>query len=342
MMARGLKRSLIGGLGNVSDDDNTDLTSATENIAATATPPAFRKATGGAGSAWKAGALAHTQADLEDARQNLAQDILTGDQVIEIDPQMISDPIGSDRRSDWMEQEGFLSLIESIRENGQDMPVLVWPKDPNWRPDSIEPKNLEHVQFLLLAGRRRCEASIKLGRPVRAVIASQEGRAGNEALFNMLVLRFRENEEREDLSAFERLLSIGQMYEELRATSEAKVTAKDFASRIGVHESIVSRSRAVHRSKDEILNAFKNAYEMSFHDFQHVLAQLAGQSVKRGKTQSKPQKLKVTRKIGSRNLFVETMDGKLSIKTSGVKLDKSRLEGLSDLIADYLNHIGSD
>ena len=257
-MARGLKRSLIDGLGKAPETDKGEQIAAPEENTAPATPPAFRKATGGAGSAWKAGALAHTQADLDEARENLAQDILTGDQVIEIDPEMISDPIGSDRRSDWMEQEGFLSLVESIRENGQDMPILVWPEDPDWRPDSIEPKNLERVQFLLLAGRRRREAARKLGQPVRAVIASQEGRAGSEATFNMLVLRFRENEEREDLSAFERLLSIGQMYEELKATSEAKVTAKDFASRIGVHESIVSRARAVHRSKDDILNAFKN------------------------------------------------------------------------------------
>lgn len=338
-MAMSIKKSLLN-QGKKAEDDNSEL--AGDSEIETSVPAAFKKTSGGAGSAWKAGALAHTQANLELSREILAQDILAGNQVIEIDPEMISDPIGTDRRADWKEQEEFLSLVDSLRKNGQDMPVLVWPVEPDWKPDELEPKNLERVQFLLLAGRRRCEATRQLGVPVRAVIASQEGRGTSQDTFKMLVLRFRENEEREDLGAFERLLSIGQMFEELSSSSSEKITAKELASRIGVHESIVSRARAVYKTKDEILNAFKNAYELSFHDLQNILSQLSEQPIKQVKETAKATKIKVMRKIGKRNLSIETIDGKLSIKTTGVKLDKERLENLGDLIANYLNKNGSE
>ena len=341
-MARGLKRSLLKDMGK-SPADAVEAQPPVDDGTSNATPKAFMRASAGAGSAWKAGALAETQAGLDEAREAMGSDVLNGDQVLEIDPNMIRDPVGTDRRSDWMKQEGFKELVESIKANGQDLPILVWPENSNWRPDALEPKNLERIQFLLLAGRRRCEAARLLGRPVRAVIASQEGRDGPEATFQMLVLRFRENEKRDDLSAFERQLSIGQMYEELRSSSETKLTAKAFAERIGVHESVVSRARAVFKARNEILNAFKNVYDLSFNDFQKVLAQLSDNGAQPAKEPTATaRKLKVVRKVGSRNLSVETTDGKLSIKTTGLKINKAQLEGLGDLVADYLNNKGAN
>jgi ParB family chromosome partitioning protein len=315
----------------LNDDQTTEGTDHSE-----AAPTAFKKATSGAGSAWKAGAVAQAQGDLDDAREKLSADILSGSHVVEIDPDMLTDPIGSDRRDDWMEQADFLSFVESIRENGQDMPILVWPEDLSWKPDDLDPENLERVQFLLLAGRRRSEAARKLGRPVRAVIASQDGRGSAEATFNMLVMRFRENDEREDLSAFERLLSIGQMYEELTATTDTKIKAKEFAQRIGVHESIVSRARAIFKAKPDFLNAFKKVYDMSYRELQDALAALTAEPSAKAKSPSKPKKLMVTRKIGTKKLSVSSQGGKLSVSAAGLNLDKSGLEGLSDVIAAYL------
>ena len=54
------------------------------------------------------------------------------------------------------------------------------------------------------------------------------------------------------------------------------------------------------------------------------------------------RKLKVVRKVGNRNLSVEASDGERSIKTSGLKIDKARLEGLGDLVAEYLNNNGAN
>lgn len=341
-MARGIKRSLVAkALSAAPEADGSDqLDDAAE--APETTPAAFKRASGGAGSAWKAGAVAQAQAGWDEAREQLAKDILSGDHVLEIDPDMISDPIGSDRRQDWMEQEDFRSLVESIRENDQDTPITVWPEAADWQPDALEPTNLERVQFLLLAGRRRCAAAKELGRPVRAVIGPSAGRTEQNSTFEMLVLRFRENEERQALSAFERLLSIGEMFESLKASATEKITAIEFAKRIGVHESIVSRARTVQKSKDKILNAFKNVYDLSFHDLQKALAQLADTEADKPKKKAKPTKLSVVKKVGKRNLTLESVEGKLSVKTTGMKLDKQRLEGLGDLIAEYLNDHGSN
>lgn len=123
------------------------------------------------------------------------------------------------------------------------------------------------------------------------------------------------------------------MYETLRA-SEEKITAVAFAGRIGVHESIVSRARTVFGARDEILKAFKNVYEMSFRDLQAALATLADKP--KAKAKAAPKKLQVKRKIGSRNLSVTSVNGTLSVKAAGIKMDQQRLEGLGDLIAAYL------
>ncbi len=328
-MARGLKRSLIQGSapqGGAEGDDTAKQADA---------PKAFQRAAGGAGSAWKAGAVAQAQAGLDEARDTLSKDILAGRHVLEIDPAAIKDPIGTDRRDDWAAREEFLALKNSVEANGQDTPIQVWPADPNWVPDALDPTNLEHVQFLLLAGRRRCEVAQQLGRTVRAVIAPQGDRNTAHEAFGMLVMRFRENEAREDLSAFERLISIGQMYDALVAASETKVTAKGFADQIGVHESVVSRARAVLKAKDPLLNAFKNVYDFSFQELQKAMAAL---NEKPAAPKAKPTRLRSTHKVGSRNLVVETVSGKLAVKASGLALDQTQVNELGEIIATYLNN----
>lgn len=288
----------------------------------------------GAGSAWKAGALAQSQAVVEQSREQLAADILNGRHELKLSPDQVSDPLGSDRRHDWMEQEAFQTLIESIEVNGQDTPILVWPEEPDWTPDQLDPTGVDGVPFILLTGRRRHTVAAQLNRKLRAILAPPELRAADNAQFEMLFLRFRENEARENLGAFERLLSIGEMYTALQETG-GKLTAVAFASRIGVHESIVSRARAVCRSKHEILNAFKNAYEMSFRDLQVALASLEPRPKTAARKAAK--KLTAKRKVGDRNLTLTLANGNLSIKTDGVPVSKGQLEELSDLIAEYLN-----
>ena len=323
-MKRSIPRSLVSKATNL--DTNKERASGsegrTESSDAVSTP--FK----GAGSAWKSGALAQSQAAVERSRAELCLDILNGRHEISLSPDQISDPMGTDRRQDWMSQEAFRSLVNSIASNGQDTPILVWPEDPDWQPDPLDPSNIAGVPFVMLTGRR--------GVPLRAILAPPDARNAENSKFEMLFLRFRENEERENLSPFERLVSIGEMYETL-ASGEEKLTAVAFAKKIGVHESLVSRARSVFAAQDQILNTFKNVYDMSFRDLQGALASLERTNKAKPKPKTKPQKLTVKRKVGNRNLSVTSVDGNLSIKVAGVPIDQERLEKLGDLVASYLN-----
>lgn len=298
---------------------------------------------GGSGSAWKAGALSDASQILQVERAQIVEQILSGRHELQIDASQIVDVIGSDRREDWRDQEAYEKLKESIEKNGQDTPIHVWPADPNWRPDEREPESVEGVVFHLIVGRRRHAILEELGRLVRAILVPQSHRGSREEQFEMLFMRFRENEERENLSAFERLVSIGEMFERLQeATQDEKLTATEFAKRVGVHNSAVSRGRAVYAARDEILHACKDVYELSHRDLERVLNDLSGKPPKPAqKKPSKPKKLTIQRKIGSRKLSVTGQGGKLSVAASGLTLDEDILNGLSDVIAEYLNKHGS-
>lgn len=335
-MKRSIPRSLVSKA--AKPDTSKDRASGSEDRTeqGDAVPTPFK----GAGSAWKSGALAQSQAAVERSRAELCSDILNGRHEISLSPDQISDPMGTDRRHDWMSQDAFRSLVNSIATNGQDTPILVWPEDPDWKPDPLDPSNVAGVPFVMLTGRRRLAAASELGLPLRAILASPDARNAENSTFEMLFLRFRENEERENLSAFERLVSIGEMYETLASGTE-KLTAVAFAKKIGVHESLVSRARSVFAAQDQILNAFKNVYDMSFRDLQSALASLERVNKPRQKPKANPQKLTVKRKVGNRNLSVTSVDGNLSIKVAGLPIDQERLEKLGDLVAGYLSADGS-
>lgn len=315
-----------------------------ETEVAEATPPVsgVKPRLGGSGSAWKAGALSDAGQVLQTERKQIVERILAGRHELRIHPSQIVDVIGSDRREDWRDQEAFLKLKESIAQNGQDTPIHVWPADPDWRPDEREPENVEGIKFHLIVGRRRHAVLAELGQPVRALLVPQEGRGSREEQFETLFMRFRENEERENLSAFERLVSIGEMFEKLQdAAPDGKLSATDFAKRVGVHNSAVSRGRAVFVAKDEILHTCKNVFELSHRELERVLNDLSGKSEKPKKKTTKPKKLTVQRKVGSRRLSVTGQGGKLSVSAAGLALDEDVLNGLGDVIAEYLEKHGS-
>lgn len=292
---------------------------------------------GGAGSAWKAGAAEQSRTALLRSREKMADDILNGRHELALDPSQIVDQLGSDRRADWQDQHAFRTLRESIKANGQDTPIQVWPVRAAWTPDPLAPENVEGIAFELITGRRRHAIAASLGIKLRAVLASPEKRGEADEHFERLFMRFRENEARENLSPFERLVSIGEMYEGLKSGGRGKtLTAVAFAKRIGVHESIVSRGRVVFKARDAILNAFKNAYDLSYPDLQKAVASLSSDNTSKGDAKPNNPKIVVTRKVGTRNLSVASQSGKLSVSMAGAALDKEALEGLSDVIAAYL------
>ncbi|WP_203228086.1 replication protein [Roseovarius dicentrarchi] len=341
-----LKRSLLQDTNKPQDDPSTKSPKAQPDPKREAIDPvpvaSAKPRVGGAGSAWKAGAVEQNKAALNRAREKIAEDILNGHHELSLDWKMVTDRLGSDRRADWQSQEAFHSLKDSIAANGQDTPIQVWPSDPDWKPDPLDPENVDGVKFELITGRRRHAIAGLLNMPLRAVLASPEKRGSENEEFELLFMRFRENEERENLGPFERLLSIGEMFENLKASSaSSNVTAVSFAKRIGVHESIVSRGRSVFRDREQILNKFKNAYDLSFPQLQKAVSSLAEPKKTKTKAPAKPKKVIVTRSVGSRKLSMSSQGGKLSVSAAGLDLDKQGLEGLGDVIAAYLQEHGS-
>ncbi len=298
---------------------------------------------GGSGSAWKAGALNDAEKLLKEERAQAVEKILNGQQELTLSPDQIVDVIGSDRRDDWRDQEAFAKLRASIEAHGQDTPITVWPADPDWRPDEREPGNVEGVEFHLIVGRRRHHILETLKRPVRALLGQQNRRGTNEEQFEALFMRFRENEERENLSAFEQLAAIGEMFERLQEADPSEtIKATDFAQRVGIHNSAVSRGRAVFAAQEQILHACKNPYELSHRDLEKLLKEITGKPKKPTARGAAPKSILVERKIGNNKLSVAGKGGRLTVSASGLTLDKKVLNGLSDIIAEYLNKHGSN
>ena len=288
----------------------------------------------GTGGAWKAGAMAQVEGDLAVLKDAQVQAVLSGARELSLDPALIDDPLGSDRRPDWADTAGFVALKDSIARNGQDVPVQVWPADPAWAPDPRDPLEAGEARFHLLSGRRRRAACAALGLPVRAVLVPPPaGLSEAQSRFAMLFHRFRENEAREDLSPFERLVSIGEIYEALTTAEEGAPTAVAFAARIGVHESIVSRARAVWRHRDAILARESAPYDLTFKALQGVLAEIEGRISKAPakKPDSRPVSAKVEQ--GGRVLSAKADKGTITVKTDALDLDQAMLEAILKKIA---------
>jgi len=289
----------------------------------------------GTGGAWKAGAMAQVEGDLAEARRAVVEAILSGTRELSLDPGHIDDPLGSDRRPDWESVDSFAALKASIDRNGQDVPVQVWPANPAWRPDPRAPLDPGEARFHLLSGRRRRAACAALGLPVRAVIvAPPEGVSKAESRFAMLFHRFRENEASEDLSPFERLVSIGEIYEALASAEAKPPTAVAFAARIGVHESIVSRARAVWRHRDAIRARTKTPYSLTFKALQTLLAEIEGRGEK--PKANPPRPVSATVEQGGHRLTAKADRGTITVKTDALDLDQATLEAVLKKIASAL------
>lgn len=109
--------------------------------------------------------------------------------VQEIDPRMIDQGGLQDRLE---ENAGLAELVESIREYGQQVPVLLRPN-----PNDTE-------RFQVVYGRRRVAALRELGVPVKALIRVLDDRA-------VILAQGQENSARRDLSFIEKVNFARQM-----------------------------------------------------------------------------------------------------------------------------------
>ncbi|MER2268166.1 plasmid partitioning protein RepB [Methylobacterium oxalidis] len=118
------------------------------------------------------------------ARADAAADVESGSAIVEIAPELIDDSFIADRVEDAHDPT-LPALVESIRESGQQVPVLVRPK-----PESPG-------RYQIAYGRRRTRAASILGRRVRAVVRPLSDD-------ELVVAQGKENLERRDLSYIER------------------------------------------------------------------------------------------------------------------------------------------
>lgn len=123
--------------------------------------------------------------EVEDARA-LKESLARGERVVEIDPGLVDPSLVRDRLSREDEgDEDFSALVESMRENGQQVPVL------------LRPHPSAGGRFQVAYGHRRVRAAARLSRPVQAIVRTLDD--------DQLVLaQGKENTERRNLSFIER------------------------------------------------------------------------------------------------------------------------------------------
>ncbi|MGH7006392.1 MAG: plasmid partitioning protein RepB, partial [Alphaproteobacteria bacterium] len=123
--------------------------------------------------------------EIEDARR-LKESLEGVERVIELDPALVESSFVEDRLSHASGFDAdFETLVESIRQNGQQVPVLVRP----------HPEKPGHFQMAY--GHRRLRAAHHIGKPVQAII-----RALTDV--QLVLAQGKENTERRDLSFIER------------------------------------------------------------------------------------------------------------------------------------------
>jgi ParB family chromosome partitioning protein len=112
--------------------------------------------------------------------------------VVELTPELIEASLISDRLEG--SQDAHQTLVKSIREHGQQVPILVRP----------HPDREGHYQIAY--GRRRLRAVVELGRPVRAIVKPLTDK-------QLVVAQGQENSARTDLSFIEKALFAAKLEE---------------------------------------------------------------------------------------------------------------------------------
>ncbi|EJN02320.1 plasmid partitioning protein RepB [Phyllobacterium sp. YR531] len=123
--------------------------------------------------------------EIEDARR-LKESLEGVERVVELDPGLVETSFVEDRLSHAAGlDEDFENLVESIKQNGQQVPVLVRP----------HPERPGHYQTAY--GHRRLRAAQRIGKPVQAIVRELSD-------VQLVLAQGKENTERRDLSFIER------------------------------------------------------------------------------------------------------------------------------------------
>ncbi|MGX5666639.1 plasmid partitioning protein RepB [Rhizobium daejeonense] len=129
--------------------------------------------------------LSSISREMEEARA-LREALENGERILALDPAKVEVSFVSDRLSEEdRDDPDFLQLVESMREAGQQVPILVRPHGET--PD----------RYQVAYGHRRLKAARRLGIPVRAIVRSLTDD-------ELVLAQGKENAERRNLSFIER------------------------------------------------------------------------------------------------------------------------------------------
>ncbi len=131
------------------------------------------------------GAMGRSLGKLAHAAEEARALIAAGDTIVEIEPALIESSFINDRLGEASEEHA--ALVASIREHGQQVPILIRP----------HPERAGRYQVAY--GHRRLRAAAEIGRPVRAVIRELSDS-------ELVVAQGQENSARLELSYIERAM----------------------------------------------------------------------------------------------------------------------------------------
>lgn len=180
--------------------------------------PPQRRSTSGAVKAMGL-SLGSLSEEVQEARR-LREALATGETVIELATEMLERSPFIDRFSEGARNdEDFASLLQSMKEHGQQVPVLVRP-----HPD---PERAGKGIYQIAYGHRRVQAARELGLKVRAVVRELDDT-------DLVLAQGKENAERRSLSFIERAFFAKALIDHGfdRATAQAALS---------VHKSEMSR-----------------------------------------------------------------------------------------------------
>ncbi len=177
----------IFGMADDQAQDTVDPTSETHIVTPeTARRPNSTGAVKAMGLSLEGATRAAREADA--LRETLAK----GERVVDLDPAMVDSSIIRDRLSDGSNgDEDFETLKQSLKDNGQQVPILV-------RPHSDRTKSAEG-RFQAAYGHRRLRAARELGIPIKAIVRELDDQS-------LVMAQGKENAERRNLSFVERAL----------------------------------------------------------------------------------------------------------------------------------------
>jgi len=174
--------------------------------------------------------------------------ISAGQLLIEIEPDQIHDPLPRDRLEISFSDADFDALKRSIQDDGQLIPVTV-------RKSSGD-------DYEIAAGRRRVEACRQLGLRVLARVQELDD-------VEMLQLQFEENEQRADISSYERAC----WYRAVQ--KEYDFSTPELARRFNISQPMIVKYLKLGRIPTEIVEALDDARELSLGDSEKLHKTLA-------------------------------------------------------------------